>query len=317
MNEKPVISIATSCYNERENIRPFYERCLAAVREFPDYDYEFVVSDNCSTDGTREILRELAEKDKNFKVIFNASDFGHIRSPYNALMNTSGDVVFFLCSDLQEPPEMLSKFMAKRAEGYKVVCGVRSGTHAGKMMEKLRSLYYYLLAKASPGQQIIQRFTGFGLYDREVINALRRFREPYPYFRGLVGEVGFKCAEVEFEQAARAYGSTKNNFLTLYDMAMTGFVNHTMLPLRLSVFAGFLIGAASLVIALAFLVFKLLFWDSLSVGWAPFVISIFFFGAIQLIFIGILGEYIGAILMRIKNRPLVIEEERINFDRKG
>lgn len=313
MSGKTVISIATSCYNEKDNIRDFYDRVKAVLKDFPDCDYEFVVSDNYSTDGTREILRELAERDRNFRVILNANNFGHIRSPYNALMNTSGDVVFYLCSDLQEPPEMLREFMKKRAEGYKIVCGVRSATHASGTMEKLRELYYYLLAKSSPGQRIIKRFTGFGLYDREVIDALRRFREPYPYFRGLVGEVGFKCAEVEFVQEKRLHGSTKNSFYTLYDMAMTGFINHSMLPLRLAIFSGFLVGAGSLLVALGYLVFKLLFWDSLSVGVAPLAIGMFFLGAIQLIFIGVLGEYIGAILVRIRNRPLVIEEERLNF----
>jgi len=313
MNGKPVISIATSCYNERDNIRLFYDRCMAVLRDFPDHDYEFVVSDNCSTDGTRDILRELAAKDKNFKVILNANNFGHIRSPYNALMSTTGDAVFMLCSDLQEPPELLRDFMAKRAEGYKVVCGVRSGTRASWLMERFRSLYYYLLAKASPGQRIIPRFTGFGLYDREVVEALRRFREPYPYFRGLVGEVGFKCAEVEFVQAKRLHGRTKNNLFTLYDMAMTGFVNHSVLPLRLAVFVGFLLGAMSLLVALTYLVLKLVFWDTFDFGMAPLMIGMFFFGAIQLFFIGILGEYIGAILVRVKDRPLAVEEERINF----
>ena len=313
MNRRPIISVATSCYNECENIRPFYERVKAVLAKFPDHDYEFVVADNRSTDGTRDILRELAARDKNFRVILNAGNFGHIRSPYNALMHTSGDAVFYLCSDLQEPPEMLEKFMAKRAEGYKVVCGVRSGTRAGWLMEKFRCFYYYLLAKASPGQRIIPRFTGFGLYDREVIETLRRFREPYPYFRGLVGEVGFACAEVEFVQAKRLHGRTKNNFFTLYDMAVTGFVNHSLAPLRLAVFSGFMLGAASLLIALVYLVLKLVFWDTFSFGMAPLMIGMFFFGAVQLFFIGLLGEYIGAILVRIKDRPLVIEEERINF----
>ena len=313
MNRRPIISVATSCYNECENIRPFYERVKAVLAKFPDHDYEFVVADNRSTDGTRDILRELAAQDKNFRVILNAGNFGHIRSPYNALMHTSGDAVFYLCSDLQEPPEMLEKFMAKRAEGYKVVCGVRSGTRAGWLMEKFRCFYYYLLAKASPGQRIIPRFTGFGLYDREVIETLRRFREPYPYFRGLVGEVGFACAEVEFVQAKRLHGRTKNNFFTLYDMAVTGFVNHSLAPLRLAVFSGFMLGAASLLIALVYLVLKLVFWDTFSFGMAPLMIGMFFFGAVQLFFIGLLGEYIGAILVRVKDRPLVIEEEKLNF----
>ena len=208
---------------------------------------------------------------------------------------------------------MLSKFMAKRAEGYKVVCGVRSGTRSGWLMEKFRGLYYYFLAKSSPGQRIIPRFTGFGLYDREVIDALRRFHEPYPYFRGLVGEVGFAFAEVEFVQEKRLHGRTKNNFFTLYDMAMTGFVNHSLLPLRLAAFSGFLLGAVSLLIALVYLVLKLVFWDTFSFGMAPLMIGMFFFGAIQLVFIGIIGEYIGAILVQVKNRPLAVEEERLNL----
>ena len=308
-----VISIATSCYNERENLPVFYERVRAVLRDFPEYDYEFVVADNCSTDGTREVLRDIAGKDPRFKVIFNSNNFGHIRSPFNALLRTSGDVVFSLCSDLQEPPELLREFMAKYKEGYKVVCGVRSGTRSNAFLEMLRKFYYYLLGRTSPGETIIPRFTGFGLYDRCFIEALRRFRDRYPYFRGLVSEIGFRRAEVEFVQAERLHGRSKNDFFTLYDMAMTGFVNHSMLPLRLATFAGFLIGAASLAVAAVYLVLKLVFWDSFSFGMAPLMIGMFFFGAVQLIFIGVLGEYIGAILTRIKDRPLVIEEERINF----
>ncbi|MBR7131485.1 MAG: glycosyltransferase family 2 protein [Lentisphaeria bacterium] len=308
------ISIASSCWNEAENILPFYERCKLELDRHPEYDYEFVISDNLSTDGTREILREIAAKDPKFKVILNANNFGHIRSPFNALLNASGDLVFYLCSDLQEPPEMLTEFLKKYEEGCKVIAGVRSGTRASLLMECLRGIYYKMLKKFSPSDDLIERFTGFGLYDRCFMDALKKYHDPYPYFRGLVSEIGFKRCEVPFIQEKRKHGKTKNNFFTLYDMAMTGFVNHTKLPLRLAVFSGFFIAFLSLLVALGYFIYKLCNWDNFQVGMAPLVIGLFFFSAVQLIFIGILGEYIGAIYTQVKNKPLVIEEERINFD---
>ena len=313
VSEKKVISIVTNCWNEVENIPLFYQRCKAELEKFPEYDYEFVVEDNYSTDGTRDVLRKIASEDKKFKVILNSNNFGHIRSPFNCLLSSTGDVVFYLCSDLQEPPEMLSSFMEKYLEGYKVVCGVRSGTRANLVLEFMRGVYYSMLQKFSANQEIIQKFTGFGLYDKCFIEALRKFKEPYPYFRGLVSEIGFKRCEVPFVQAAREHGVTKNNFFTLYDMAMTGFVNHTKLPLRLAVFCGFMLAILSLVAAFGYLLYKLLNWNSFQLGLAPLVIGLFFFSAIQLIFIGILGEYLGAIWTQVKNRPLVIVEEKLNF----
>lgn len=309
------ISIATSCWNEVENIQLFYDRVKAELARHPGFDYEFVVSDNCSTDGTRDVLRRIAAADPRFRVILNANNFGHIRSPYNALLHTSGDMVFYLCSDLQEPPEMLGEFLKKHEEGNVVVAGVRAGTRAGLGMELLRKIYYALLQKVSPGQRIIPKFTGFGLYDRKFIEALRQFHEPYPYFRGLVGEIGFRQAEVPFVQDKRRHGVTKNNWLTLYDMAMTGFVNHSKLPLRLATFAGFLLALLSLLVAAGYLIYKLLFWSTFQLGLAPLVIGLFFFSAVQLIFIGVIGEYVGAIWTQVKDKPLVIEEEKINFDR--
>ena len=308
------ISIVSGCFNEAENIEELYDRCLAVLKKFPEYDYEFILEDNCSTDGTRDILRKIAEKDKNFKVIMNSNNFGHIRSPYNALISGTGDAVIWMCSDLQEPPEVLEKFILKWQEGYKIVCGVREGTRASWILEIFRKCYYSLLAKFSADAAVIRNFTGFGLYDRKAIEALKKFNEPYPYFRGLVSEIGFKRCEVPFVQDKRKHGETKNNFFTLYDMAMTGFVNHTKLPLRLAVFCGFFIAFLSLLAALGYFIYKCCNWDSFQLGMAPLVIGIFFFSAVQLIFIGILGEYIGAIWTQVKNKPLVIEEERINFD---
>lgn len=307
------ISIAAGCWNEAENIPLFYERTLAQLKKLPGYDYEFVVEDNCSTDGTRGILREIAARDPKFKVILNANNFGAIRSSCNALLNTGGDCVFFLSTDLQEPPEMLPEFIARYEEGFKVVCGVRSGTRANCFLEMLRSVYYRLLAKCSEGSGIIQKFTGFGLYDRCVIDALKQYHDPYPYFRGLVSEIGFSRCEVPFVQAARQHGRSHNNFFTLYDMAMTGFVNHTKLPLRLAAFTGFLVAVASILVAVGYFIAKLLFWQTFQLGLAPLVIGTFFLGAVQLIFIGIIGEYVGAVWTQVKDKPLVIEEERINF----
>ncbi len=312
--KKKVISIATGCWNEVENIPVFYERVRAELARHPEYDYEFVVEDNLSTDGTRDVLRRIAAADPKFRVILNSNNFGHIRSPYNALLNTSGDLVLYICSDLQEPPELLGKFLEKHEAGYDVVAAVRSGTRSGRLMELLRGLYYKLLRKSSPGGKLLEKFTGFGLYDRKVVNALKKFHEPYPYFRGLVGEVGFRQCEVPFVQDRRRFGVTKNNWFTLYDMAMTGFVNHTKLPLRLAVLVGFLIGLGSFLIAMVYLVLKLVWWDTFNLGLAPLVIGMFFLSAVQLIFIGVIGEYLGAVWTQVKNRPLVIEEERINFD---
>ena len=312
---KKVISIATGCFNEVENLREFYDRCRAAVAAFPQYDYEFVIADNCSTDGSRELLRELAKTDPKVKVILNANNFGHIRSPFNAFVNAYGDAVAVLTSDLQEPPEMIGEFIRRWEAGNKVVIGIRQDTRGSKFLEIFRRLYYCILSKAAPNEHIIPGFTGFGLYDRCFMDALRKFHEPYPYFRGLVSEIGFKRSEVPFVQAARKHGVTKNNFFTLYDMAMTGFVNHTKLPLRLAVFTGFVVGICSILIALGYLVAKLVWWDTFRLGLAPLVIGMFFLGAVQLFFIGVIGEYLGAVWTQVKNKPLVIEEERINFDK--
>ena len=309
------ISIVGGCYNEAENLEELYRRCIAVLAKYPEYDYEFVIEDNCSTDGSRDVLRAIAAGDPKFKVILNSNNFGHIRSPYNAILNASGDAVVWMCTDLQEPPEVIAEFIEKWREGYKVVAGVRGGTRANWFLEVLRGFYYIVLQKSVPGQKIIKKFTGFGLYDRIFINALKKFHEPYPYFRGLVSEIGFEQTEMVFMQDRRKHGRTKNNFFTLYDMAMTGFVNHTKLPLRLAVFCGFGLAALSLLVAFGYFIYKLCYWNTFQLGLAPLVIGLFFFSAVQLIFIGIIGEYLGAVWTQVKDKPLVIEAERINFDR--
>jgi glycosyltransferase involved in cell wall biosynthesis len=307
------ISVASSCLNEEGNLREFYERIVSTFALLPGYEYEIIITDNRSTDRSREVLRDIASRDPKFKVIFNSSNFGPIRSPFYALMQSTGDATVFLCSDLQDPPEMIVDFVRRWEAGFDVICGVKPRSKENVVMFAVRRLYYRLLASCSDTPQI-QNFTGFGLYDKRVLDAIRRCNEPYPYFRGLISEVGFRQVEIPYVQPKRKHGKTKSNFFNMYDFAMTGFVNHTKLPLRAAVFFGFAIAVLSLLVAFAYLIYKLVFWDSFKLGMAPVVIGVFFFSAVQLIFIGIIGEYIGAIWTQVKNRPLVIEDERLNFE---
>ena len=309
---KKLVSVVTPCYNEEENVEKLIELVKREFDKMPQYEYEHILIDNCSTDNTVEVLKRCALNDKHVKIILNARNFGHIRSPYYGMLQAYGDCVVSMVSDLQDPPELLPDMLKKWEEGYKIVTCVKNKSKENPLMFQVRRFYYWLLGKFSDTVQI-PNFTGFGLYDRKFLDALKRFWDPYPYFRGLVSEIGFRRIEVPFVQEKRQFGATKNNFFTLYDMAMTGFVNHTKMPLRLAVLAGFLIGVFSFLVAAVYLVLKLIWWETFSLGLAPLVIGLFFLGAVQLIFIGIIGEYIGAIYTQVKNKPLVIEEERINF----
>ena len=290
-----------------------YDRLVKVFRQFPQYDYEIIIADNYSTDGSRDILRRIAAQDKKYKVIFNSNNFGPLRSPYNALMQATGDAVVPMCSDLQDPPELIIDFIREWEKGANVVCAVKPQSQENILMSVVRRFYYWLLARFSENTQI-PNFTGFGLYDRKFMDALKKFQDPYPYFRGLVSEIGLKRVEIPFVKSNRKHGRTKNDFFALYDVAMTGFVNHTKLPLRLAAFCGFCLAVISLLIALAYFIYKLAFWETFNLGLAPLIIGLFFFSAVQLVFIGIIGEYIGAIYTHVKNKPLVIEEEKLNFD---
>jgi polyisoprenyl-phosphate glycosyltransferase len=307
-----LLSVVTPCYNEEENIDLVYTRVKSVLEKLGDYNYEHIFIDNCSTDGTISVLKQLAATDKRVKVIINARNFGHIRSPYYALLQAKGDAVISVVADLQDPPELLEKFVKKWEEGYKIVIGVKNKSKENPVMNSIRKLYYNLMKRLSEVDQI-KNFTGFGLYDKEIIEILKLFKEPSPYFRGLIAEIGFDRAEIEFVQPRREKGKTKNNFYTLYDLAILGFVSHSKIPLRISVFLGFGLSVLSFVSAVGYLVYKLIFWDRFQVGIAPLVIGLFFFFSVILFFIGIIGEYIGVIYTKIMDRPLVIEKERINF----
>ncbi len=308
-----LISIVTPCYNEIDNIEELCQR-VATVMAAQPYEYEHICIDNCSTDGTVEKIKEIAQQNKRIKLIVNVRNFGHIRSPYYGIQQSNGDACILIASDLQDPPEMIAEFINKWEQGYKTVLAVKPESEESSVMFGLRKAYYRLLARISD-VPLVQNATGAGLFDRAVVDILRSIQDPYPYFSGLLCEIGFPIATVPFKQPRRKGGVTKNNFYTLYDIAMLGITNHSKVPLRLMTISGFLLALFSLLVAFSFFIAKLLYWDSFQLGTAPLLIGVFFFGAIQAFFIGLLGEYIGSIHTQIRNMPLVIEKERINFEK--
>lgn len=312
MNMK-YISIVTGCYNEEENIQELYERVKKIMFSLTNYNYEHIFIDNASKDKTVNILRQIARHDKNVKIIINARNFGHIRSPYHAILQAKGDAVIGIVADLQDPPGLIPDFIRKWEEGYKIVVGVKSKTEESFFFSAIRKAYYKIIGELSD-IEMVQNFTGFGLYDKKVIDILREIDDPYPYFRGLICDIGFERAVILYDQPVRKRGITKNNFYTLYDLAMLGITNHSKVPLRLATMTGFAVAIISLLVAMGYFIYKLIFWSSFSLGIAPLVIGLFFFSSIQLFFIGIIGEYIGSIHTQVLKRPLVIEKERINFD---
>ena len=308
----PVISIVSPCYNEEENVEELYRQVKEVFASLPGYLYEHIFIDNASQDRTVAILKGMAKADPNVKIIVNARNFGHIRSPYYGLLQSRGDATILLVSDLQDPPCMIRDFVRKWEEGYKVVLGVKTQSKETPAMFFVRKMYYEFIGRLSE-IELTKNNTGFGLYDRKVIEVLREVNDPYPYFRGLISEIGFESAKIEYTQPARVRGFTKNNFYTLYDIALLGITNHSKVPLRLAAMLGFLMSAVSLLIAVGYFVAKLVFWQQFSLGIAPLVIGLFFFSSVQLFFIGILGEYIGSIHTQVMKRPLVVEKERVNF----
>ena len=292
-----------------------HRQVKAVFAGLPQYRYEHLFIDNASTDRTVEILRGIAASDPNVRVIVNARNFGHIRSPHHALLQTRGDAVISVVADLQDPPELIPQFLEKWEAGYKIAIGVKNASEESALFFAVRRLYYWLIGKLSD-VPLVKNFTGFGLYDRKVIEILRSVDDPYPYFRGLICDIGFERAEIPYVQPVRKRGFTKNNFYTLYDMAMLGITNHSKVPLRLAIFTGFCLAGLSLLVAFGYLLYKLLYWNSFQLGLAPLVIGMFFFSSVQLIFLGIVGEYVGAIHTQVLKRPLVVEKERINFGKE-
>ena len=307
-----LISIVTPCFNEEENVKEVYQQVKDVFAQIAGYRYEHIFIDNSSTDKTVPILREIAKNDFNVKVIINSRNFG-VMNGYYALLQSAGDAVIQVVADLQDPPPMIKDLIKKWEEGYKIVLAVKNKSEESPVMFAIRQLYYKIYNQVS-NIQIVTNYCGFGLYDKTIIDILRKLDDPYPDLRSLIGEIGFERAIVNYVQLKRKKGKTKNNFYNLYDQAMLGLTRDSIIPLRLASFIGFSVATINLLVATGYFIYKLIYWNNFQLGIAPLVIGIFFFGGVQLFFLGIIGEYIGAIFTQVKKRPLVIEKERINFD---
>lgn len=308
------ISVLVPCYNEEENVIPLSEAIIEQFGKYlSSYDYELIFIDNDSTDSTREKLIELCKKNKKIKAIFNARNFGQFNSPYYGILQTTGDCTITMCADFQDPVELIPRLVQEWENGYKIVCPVKTQSKENPLMRLLRTCYYKLIKKMSDVEQI-EHFTGTGLYDKSFVDVLRKLDDPTPFLRGIVAELGFKRKEIPYEQQKRRAGKTSNNWYRLYDAAMLSFTSYTKVGMRICTIAGFFIAMISFVIAFAYLILKLVNWDSFVMGNAPILIGVFVLGGLQLFFIGLLGEYIMSINARVMKRPLVIEEKRINFE---
>lgn len=309
-----LISIVTPCYNEEGNVKELYEATKAVFARLGKYRYEHIFIDNASTDNTVAILKEIAWRDPNVKIIMNTRNFGHIRSPMHALFQASGEAVVYIAADFQDPPKMIADFLSKWEEGYPIVLGVKAASDESPLLFLVRKAYYHILSRLAT-VELVNNATGFGLYDRKVIESMRKIDDPYPYFRGLIADLGYESFKITYHQPQRRRGLTKNNFYTLYDIGMLGLTNYSKVPLRLAAMLGFGMAFLSALTGIGYLVMKLLFWYRFEAGMAPMVIGLFFFASVQLFFTGIIGEYIGAIHTQVQKRPLVVEKERVNFDR--
>jgi glycosyltransferase involved in cell wall biosynthesis len=310
--QKKLVSIVAGCYNEEENIPELYARLTAVMQGFPEYDYEIILIDNNSEDKTVEVIKRIANNDSRLKAIVNVRNFGHIRSPYHALLQAKGDVVIGMASDLEDPPELVGEFLKKWQEGFKIAIGVRRSSAEKGLMPIFRNLYYSLIKRISDIDQV-RNFTGFGLYDKCVMDILRAIDDPYPYFRGLICEIGYPRAEVPFDKPVRKFGITKGSFFVYLDSALLGAVSHSKAPLRLATILGVIVGGMSIMVGFYYLIRKLLFWDEFSVGVAPIMVGVFFLFGLMFFLIGLIGEYIGLLVTHTVKRPMVVEKERINW----
>jgi len=308
------VSIMVPCYNEEENVVPMSRALVEQMEQLPQYDYEILFIDNCSQDKTRELLRGICAENHKIRAIFNSKNFGQFNSPYYGICQTSGDCTITVCCDFQDPVDMIPKFLEEWEQGYKIVCAVKTSSKESKLMYALRSIYYKMIRKMSKVEQI-EHFTGFGLYDKSFVDVLRNLDDPTPFIRGIVAELGPKIKKIEYEQAKRRAGKTSNNFFSLYDAAMLSFTSYTKVGVRAASFLGMFMSAGSFLAALVCAILKIIDpYTFFQTGTVPILLAILFIGGIQLFFLGFLGEYILSMNARIMKRPLVIEEERINFD---
>lgn len=308
-----LITIMTPCFNEELNVREIHRRVMAMAAGFPEYRFEHLFIDNASKDGTVAVLREMAREDPSVKVIVNARNFGADRSGMHAFLQAQGDAVGSVAADLQDPPELFAEMIREWEKGFPIVAAIKNTSEESGLMFRIRTAYYRLVDRLT-NVEVLEHFTGFGLYDRSVVEQIRaNFRDPYPYFRGMIAELGLPIARIFYSQKRRERGITKNNFYALYDLAMLGITNLSKVPLRMVIFCGFLSATISFLLGVFYLAYKLVFWSRFNVGVAPLVLGLFFMGSVQLIALGIIGEYVGSIHTFVMNRPLVTEKERINF----
>ena len=307
------ISIVVPCYNEEENVQAMADALRDTFRQqLKEYRYEIIFIDNDSSDRTRDIIRTLCSEDKGIKGIFNAKNFGQFNSPYYAMLQSTGDCTILMAADFQDPVEMIPRFVLEWEYGYKIVIGIKSASQENKLMYWLRGCYYKMIKKLSDVEQI-EQFTGFGLYDKDFIQVLRDLDDPTPFLRGIVAELGYRRKEIPYTQPRRRAGKTSNNFYRLYDAAMLSITSYTKAGLRLATIFGSFCSLVSIIVAFVYLVMKLLYWDRFPAGMAPLLIGMCFLGSVQIFFIGMVGEYVLSINQRVMKRPLVVEEERLNF----
>lgn len=307
------ISVVVPCYNEEENVQAMADAIRETFRsELPEYRYEIIFIDNDSSDRTRDIIRLLCREDRGIKAIFNAKNFGQFNSPYYAMLQSTGDCTILMAADFQDPVEMIPRFVLEWEYGYKIVIGIKSASQENRFMYWLRGCYYKTIKRLSDVEQI-EQFTGFGLYDRDFINVLRDLDDPTPFLRGIVAELGYRRKEIPYTQPKRRAGKTSNNFYRLYDAAMLSITSYTKAGLRLATIAGSFCSLVSIIVAFVYLIMKLLYWDRFPAGMAPLLIGMCFLGSVQIFFIGMVGEYVLSINQRVMKRPLVVEEERLNF----
>lgn len=316
MSDRTLLSVVTGCYNEEENVIELY-RAITEIfeRDLPHYDFEIIFIDNSSQDRTVELLKQQALIDKRLKIIVNNRNFGHVRSGYHVMLQARGKAVIAMASDFQDPPSMIPQLVEHWEAGYPLVLAQKTSSRESKLFYSVRKIYYSLIVRISE-VDLVKNVTGFGLYDRQVIEQIRQINDPYPYLRGLICDLGYSIALIPFQQPTRQRGFSKNNFFTLWDLAMLGFTNHSKAPLRLATFVGGIVALLCLMAGFGYLIFKLIYWEQFQLGLAPLIIGMFFIGAVQLLFIGVLGEYVGSIHTQILRRPPVVERERINFEVK-
>ena len=312
--DKKMISVVVPTYNEQENVVPLTDTLVKIfAEELPEYNYEIIFIDNHSKDNTKTLIRQICSENPNVKAIFNARNFGQMRSPVYGFKQAYGDCVVRLNADFQDPPSLIPTFVREWEKGHKIVIGIKEKTEEGFFMAFVRRQYYKFLRKITDIGHI-ENFTGFGLFDKAFVDVVRNIHDPMPYFRGMVAEFGFEYKTILYQRPNRRAGKSKNHFYTLYDVAMIGITSYSKVMLRLASFLGFIIGGLSFLVALVYFIMKLVHWDWFRSGIAPLVIGVFFLGGVQLFFIGLLGEYVLAINSRVLDRPLVVEEERLNFN---